>query len=74
MLCGKGSQTLQSKSINVEDAANELIEMLCTYEPEEEEEEEHKDDLEQEAEDNEGQGQLGVRVIGEKLGLFRPLA
>ena len=28
-LCAKGAQTLQSKSVNVEDAANELINMLC---------------------------------------------
>ena len=33
---------LQAKSINVEDAANELINMLCTYEPTEEEGEELK--------------------------------
>ena len=29
MLCSKGAQVLQSRSINVEDAANELIDMLC---------------------------------------------
>ena len=35
---------LQAKSINVEDAANELINMLCTYEPSEEEGEEKDED------------------------------
>ena len=29
VLCARGAQILQSKSINVEDAANELISMLC---------------------------------------------
>jgi dynein heavy chain len=37
MLCHKGAQVLQSKSINVEEAANELIRMLLNYEDEEEE-------------------------------------
>ena len=47
MLCAKAAQILQSKSINVEDAANELINMLCEVSDEEgelEEEEEEDDD------------------------------
>ncbi len=42
MLCARGAQVLQSKSINVEDAANELISMLCDI-PEEDQEEEEED-------------------------------
>ena len=38
-LCSKGAQLLQSKSINVEDAANELINMLCIVEENEDIEE-----------------------------------
>ncbi|XP_033755107.1 LOW QUALITY PROTEIN: dynein heavy chain 5, axonemal-like [Pecten maximus] len=37
MLCAKGAQLLQTKSMVVEEAANELINMLCTIEMEEEE-------------------------------------
>ena len=48
----RGAQTLQSKSINVEDAANELIDMLCALE---EEEEERPGDDQDEDEDAEGQ-------------------
>ena len=44
MLCAKGAAILQSKSINVEDAANELINMLCTTKDEPEEEEDDEDD------------------------------
>ena len=59
MLCARGSQTLQSKSINVEDAANELIEMLCTIESPEEEED--KEDVDEDAEQAEGSpGSRGV--------------
>ena len=47
MLCARGSQVLQSKSINVEDAANELISMLCDV---------HEDELDEElGEDEEGE-------------------
>ena len=47
MLCAKGAQILQSKSINVEDAANELISMLCDVgESEEGGDDEEKDDTE----------------------------
>ena len=34
MLCAKGAQALQVKSVNVEDAVNELINMLCVTEDE----------------------------------------
>ena len=33
MLCAKGAHTLQTKSQTVEEAANELINMLCDVEP-----------------------------------------
>ncbi|XP_064640332.1 dynein axonemal heavy chain 5-like isoform X2 [Lineus longissimus] len=49
MLCMHGAQNLQSKSINVEDAANELINMLCVLE----EEEVDQDDFEDEGHDDE---------------------
>ena len=45
-LCAKGAYQLQSKSVNVQDAANELINMLVDIEEEEEEEEEDYDDAE----------------------------
>ena len=48
-LCTQGANTLQSKSINVEDAANELINMLCTFP--EEEEAPQADDIEEEKAD-----------------------
>lgn len=59
MLCVRGSQTLQSKSINVEDAANELIDMLCAYEEEEQPEEEE----DQEEEEGEGQSIITIQII-----------
>ena len=40
MLCAKGAQTLETKSINVEDAVNELINMLLDAAIKEQEEEE----------------------------------
>ena len=55
-LCARGAQTLQSKSVNVEDAANELIEMLCSMHPEEEEEEEPEKEQNVEEEEDKGQG------------------
>ena len=42
-LCNRGAQVLQNKSLNVEDAANELISMLCDIGEEEEEEEEEEE-------------------------------
>ena len=57
MLCTRGSQILQSKSINVEDAVNELISMLCDiHEDEEEEQPEEPEDGE---EGEEGEGREG---------------
>lgn len=55
MLCAKGAQTLQTKSQTVEEAANELINMLCDIEPpeaaaEEEDEEDAGFDEEEVAE------------------------
>ena len=55
MLCAKGANTLQTKSQTVEEAANELINMLCDVEPpeatpEEEEEEDAGFDEEEIAE------------------------
>ena len=55
MLCAKGASMLQTKSQTVEDAANELINMLCNIEPpeasvEEEEEEDAGFDEEEAAE------------------------
>ncbi|CAC5424902.1 unnamed protein product [Mytilus coruscus] len=44
MLCAKGAQALQTKSMVVEEASNELINMLCTMELEEEEEEKERED------------------------------
>ena len=38
-LCLRGAQLLQSKSINVEDAANELINMLCIVPDDDDEDE-----------------------------------
>ncbi|XP_012940947.1 dynein heavy chain 5, axonemal [Aplysia californica] len=59
-LCGKGAQILQTKSQTVEEAANELINMLCDVDPlelegKEEEEEEEDAGFEEE----EGQGEDG---------------
>ena len=48
-LCVKGSQSLQTKSQTVEEAANELINMLCESEPEGEARDEESD-LEDEVE------------------------
>lgn len=64
MLCARGAQLLQTKSINVEEAANELINMLCenvTQEGEEEEEGEDHDMEEQE--DEEGGKLLNTMVV-----------
>ena len=44
MLCAKGAQALQTKSMVVEEASNELINMLCTMDLDEEEEEKDKED------------------------------
>ena len=59
-MCTRGAQILQSKSINVEDAANELISMLCDLHEEEEEEPEEPEDREEgedgEAKDKEKEG------------------
>ena len=44
MLCSKGANILQTKSLCVQEAANELIEMLCEVQEEDEmAEEEHRD-------------------------------
>ena len=48
-LCSKGAQALQSKSINVEDAANELINMLCIVEEGGDEDDADDDDAERTA-------------------------
>ena len=59
MLCAKGAAVLQSKSINVEDAANELINMLCTIHDEEEKEQEDEDEDESQQEgEQEQEGEL----------------
>ncbi|XP_074644897.1 dynein axonemal heavy chain 5-like [Tubulanus polymorphus] len=55
VLCAKGAQILQSRSINVEDAANELINMLCKCEEPEEEKYEEEFETEQD-EDAESEG------------------
>lgn len=69
MLCARGAQTLQSKSVNVEDAANELIEMLCSMQSEEEEQQEEvKGHRVQEAEDEEDKGQGGWWGRGSNVG------
>lgn len=44
MLCAKGAHTLQTKSMVVEEASNELINMLCTVDLEDEEDEKEKED------------------------------
>ena len=49
-LCAKGAQILQSKSVNVEDAANELISMLCDVPDGEDEEDEDRDEDEEDGE------------------------
>lgn len=56
MLCARGAQVLQTKSQTVEEAANELINMLCDVEPPEgsavlEEEEEQVGEEEEMAEE-----------------------
>ena len=44
MLCSKGASILQTKSLCVQEAANELIEMLCEVQEEEEvAEDDHRD-------------------------------
>merc|ERR1712228_816613 len=60
-LCAKGAGTLQTKSMTVEEAANELINMLCDVEAsgstEEDMDDEDEEDAgfeEEEAEDGEG--------------------
>ncbi|XP_048253391.1 dynein axonemal heavy chain 5-like isoform X2 [Haliotis rufescens] len=52
ILCAKGAHILQTKSQTVEEAANELINMLCNSEPEETEgeEEEEEEEPEEDAE------------------------
>jgi dynein heavy chain len=61
MLCARGSQTLQSKSVNVEDAANELIEMLCSIEEEPEDADEKDEDADEDTEHHEtSPGSRGV--------------
>jgi len=55
MLCSKGAQLLQSKSLNVEEATNELIRMLLEVgETEEEKVPLAEDDKEEELEESEG--------------------
>ena len=49
----KGSQILQNKSVNVEDAANELISMLCDV-PDYEEDEVERDEVAEEDEEGDG--------------------
>ncbi|CAH1780133.1 unnamed protein product, partial [Owenia fusiformis] len=58
-LCVRGSQILQSKSINVEEAANELIDMLCPPEEEvnDEEEEEGEEEKDEESSDKKSRSQ-----------------
>ncbi|XP_064611990.1 dynein axonemal heavy chain 5-like isoform X2 [Liolophura sinensis] len=53
MLCARGAQLLQTKSINVEEAANELINMLCENVTQEAEEEEKGEDHETGEQDEE---------------------
>ena len=48
MLCSKGAQLLQSKSLNVEEATNELIRMLLEVDESEEEKIPPADDVEDE--------------------------
>ena len=44
MLCSKGANILQTKSLCVQEAANELIEMLCEVQDEDEmAEDDHRD-------------------------------
>ena len=44
MLCSKGAGILQTKSLCVQEAANELIEMLCEVQEEDEmAEDDHRD-------------------------------
>lgn len=43
LLCAKGAQILQTKSVNIEEAANELINMLLSEEDGEEMEDEDED-------------------------------
>lgn len=56
MLCAKGAQALQTKSINVEDAVNELINMLLDTPKEDEEEEEPEQAVEVVTENGEEAG------------------
>ena len=60
MLCSRGAQLLQSKSVNVEDAANELINMLCV-----------EDDVMQEDGD---EAEAGAEAEGEKSSARHPSA
>ena len=50
-LCSRGAQMLQSKSINVEDAANELINMLCIIE-DSDDVDDHDDDVAEQTTDS----------------------
>ena len=58
MLCSKGAELLQSKSVNVEEATNELIRMLLEVDETEEEKvipvEDTEDEERNEQEESEG--------------------
>ena len=65
MLCAKGATILQSKSVNVEDAVYELIDMLCEASESEEEEEEKEKEEEGEQTAREGGEDAEVTEEGE---------
>ena len=63
------NEDLQSKSINVEDAANELINMLCEISEEAEEEEEEEAEEEEKEADEEGGKYILYGLVN--VGTFR---
>lgn len=60
MLCSKGAQLLQTKSMVVEEAANELINMLCTIDMAEEESKEEEEPVVAQDADLEGKSYFKV--------------
>ncbi len=60
-LCYRGAQQLQTKSLNVEEATNELIDMLLEP-PQEEPEEEEEEEVEEEQEVADGKSQVCQEV------------
>ena len=68
MLCMKGAQAPQSKSVNVEDATNELIQMLCCWDDDDDEgDDKHADADDDYADEAKGEKQAKHLISGQKI-------